>query len=490
MTLELAWVASQGAVRFTVTDIPDDDVTTVKRVNPGGTLSAIRGYPDGTWHGTSGLGYDYEAPLSVFVQYALVNRDAQNLGGVTTTTVDATNTASNPGLEGGSLNGWGSANASLYPVTLDSASVIGGTFSALSTRTATTPNATAATFNVNGMNPASWIPISNGVPVQLSFDLVAELDNRSVRVSLNQYDSSGAYLAATAKTIPIAATVALQRVRVSVTVTPNQVNAARGYLIIEVVSNAGNATTGERVWVDNLRIGGPDYFDGDTAPNGPYTYKWTGTAKASASQRLITQTTVPVTAVIFTETPGRANGEAWLRDIVQPSLSQPVSVVSTGEELYTARQTVLDVAGKSTPYVVWDSRQAKQGLITLAVVNHPVAGVYSDSTPRMKLQAMFMTGRPLLLSMCANKGFKNSYLAIDSVTYTRVGLGPKWLVELAYFEVDNPTGLQVNVTPEVTYANAQELPPSALYVDWAGDAAVSKVGIRYFDVATRTAIPS
>lgn len=276
-TLQLDWVPSQGAVRFTVFDVPDDDKTTVKRVNPGGTLTAIRGYPDGTWHSLTGLGYDYEAPMSVYVRYAICDRDAKNL------------------------------------------------------------------------------------------------------------------------------------------------------------------------------------------------------------------TATMVTAVIFTETPGRTNGEAWLRDVLQPVLSRPVSVVSTGEEVYAARQTVLDVAGKRTPYVVWDSRQARQGTITLVTENTVVPTVYNDSTERDKLEALFATGRPLLLSMCANKGFRNAYLAIDSVSFTRVGKGPTWLIDMAYFQVDNPTGLGVNIVPEVTYAMAQQLPPAAIYQDWAGTGIGD--GLRYFDVATRTALP-
>jgi hypothetical protein len=277
MSLQLDWVPSQGAVRFTVDGLVDDDVTTVKRVNPGGTLTAIRGYPDGTWHGISGLGYDYEAPMSVYVRYAICNQDAKNL---------------------------------------------------------------AATM---------------------------------------------------------------------------------------------------------------------------------------------------VTAVIFTETPGRTNGEAWLRDVLQPVLSQPVSVVSTGDEVYVARQTVLDVAGKRTPYVVWDSRQSRQGTVVLAVRNTVVSGVWNDSTKRAKLEALFATGRPLLLSMCANKGFRNAYLAIDSVTFTRRGADVSWLVSLDYFEVDNPTGLGVILNPEVTYATAQQLPPSATYQNWAGTGIGD--GILYYDVATRSTLP-
>lgn len=270
-TLDLAWISDQGAVRFNVAGVPDDGVTTVKRVTPGGALQAIRGYPDGTWHGTTGLGYDYEAPMSVLVRYAIVGRDQTNL------------TAADP------------------------------------------------------------------------------------------------------------------------------------------------------------------------------------------------------VAAIFTQTPGRTNGEAWLRDVLQPVLSRPVSVLSTGDETYVARQTVLTVTGRAAPYVVWDSRSARQGQITLAVANKVVPGIWDDATDRLKLEALFRSGRPLLFSICANKGYANGYLAIDAVTFTRRGTLAAWVVTLDYVEVDNPTGLGVQVIPEVTYAQAQQLPPSATYADWAP--------LDYFTVATRTSIP-
>jgi hypothetical protein len=181
---------------------------------------------------------------------------------------------------------------------------------------------------------------------------------------------------------------------------------------------------------------------------------------------------------IFTETPGRTNGEAWLRDIQEPVLSQPVSVLSTGDEALVARQSILDVAGRRTPYVVWDSRSARQGQLTLVVQNKPTAGVWEDSTRRAKLEALFYSGRPLLFSMCSNLGFANAYIAVDAVTFTRWGDGPAWTVTLDYVEVDNPTGLVVNIPITVTYTTAQQLPPAAKYSDWAT--------VDYFTIATRT----
>ena len=74
-------------------------------------------------------------------------------------------------------------------------------------------------------------------------------------------------------------TVAGQTHRVSRTITP-----PAGSATMEVtVSVLGTAVEGERVWFDNLNIGGAAYFDGDTPDTATDVYSWTGTAKASSS---------------------------------------------------------------------------------------------------------------------------------------------------------------------------------------------------------------
>ena len=123
-----------------------------------------------------------------------------------------------------------------------------------------------------------------------------------------------------------------------------------------------------------------------------------------------------VTATIFTMTPGSPNGEAWLRDVLQPILSVPTSFVSSGDETRAARQNVLEIAGRANAYVVWDTRAARSGTVQLAVKNEPTPGVWTVPTNRDKLETLFLSGRPLLLSVCDQVGFKPCYMAIGDVS--------------------------------------------------------------------------
>jgi hypothetical protein len=194
----------------------------------------------------------------------------------------------------------------------------------------------------------------------------------------------------------------------------------------------------------------------------------------------ITATSLPVGAEvnsILTMTPGRDN-EAWLRDILQPVLSQRISVLSTGEETRVARQAVYDIVGKPTPVVVWDSRSSRQGTITLGVENTPTPGVWNNDTYRDRIDRLLTSGRPLLLSICDQHGFKPCYMAVANAGYTRMGKRAAWVLTLDYVEVDNPTITSVYPAPEVTYGVAQQIPPDAHYSDWAP--------VTYYDIATRS----
>ena len=137
-----------------------------------------------------------------------------------------------------------------------------------------------------------------------------------------------------------------------------------------------------------------------------------------------------------------------------------MSVVSTGDERRVARQAVYDIAGKPNPVVVWDSRTSRQGTVTLAVQNTPQTGVWSTDTHRARMDLLLSSGRPLLLSMCANLGFEPCYMAVADATYTRVGTGATWALQLDYVEVDNPSALGVYPVAEITYAYAQRFRPT------------------------------
>ena len=187
-----------------------------------------------------------------------------------------------------------------------------------------------------------------------------------------------------------------------------------------------------------------------------------------------------VTATIFTMTPGSPNGEAWLRDVLQPLLSVPTYLVSSGDENRTARQSVLEIAGRANAYVVWDTRAARSGTVQLAVKNEPTPGVWTVPTNRDKLETLFLSGRPLLLSVCDQVGFKPCYMAVGDVSFSRFGSKATWTVSIDYNEVDNPLSDDIVIAPEVTYEVAQEIPPNAIYNDWTP--------VTYYDIATRRAV--
>lgn len=183
---------------------------------------------------------------------------------------------------------------------------------------------------------------------------------------------------------------------------------------------------------------------------------------------------------LFTASPGASNGEAWLRDVLQPTLSIPVSFVSSGDEVRAARQTVLEIAGRRAPYVVWDVRRSRHGTVSLGVRNDLSLGVEVVPTNRQKLETLLVSGRPLLLSVCDRVGFAPVYMAVGDATFTRVGRGALWLAALEYDEVDVPTSEAITIPPEMTYATAAQVPPSALYSDWTVTT--------YFGVATRRTV--
>lgn len=147
--------------------------------------------------------------------------------------------------------------------------------------------------------------------------------------------------------------------------------------------------------------------------------------------------------------------QAWLRDLYDPSMSRRVSVISTGDESRPARQAVLKVSGRAKPVVLWDVREARQGVIRLVISDDTSNPVLWQTTEKDRIDALLDTGRPLLLSLCQTKDFPPCYMAVTDSTYVRVGQKAQWFLDLTYVEIDNPVQVPVMVPPEVTYQERQ-----------------------------------
>jgi hypothetical protein len=207
--------------------------------------------------------------------------------------VDATNSHANPSLESGVLDGWVSTSSSVYVLSLDSVAPISGAYSALTTRSATSPNTTAAAIqlsNPSGVN--QHFPVAAGDRVTASLDVKVELPGRRIRIWFAWYDAANT-MTTSPVIVAIASTVAGTVYRVSNTETaPAGTVAARLRVSVDLAS--GNATTGERAWFDRACWGLSTYFDGDTAADATYSYRWTGTPRASTSERLTGSGTIQI----------------------------------------------------------------------------------------------------------------------------------------------------------------------------------------------------
>lgn len=203
-------------------------------------------------------------------------------GDATSPVLDATNPATNPALEIGTIANWISNNAAAWPASVDSTAPISGSYSALSTLVQATPGSTAGGIYVLGSGPGSGFPVTAGQSVTASIDIKPEYTRRCT-VYLQWFNASGGVVSSSPATYT--QIEAGQVMRLTTTATA-PAGAAGVRVVCAVITVTGNAVTGERVWYDRVRVGGTDYFDGDTPADGPYSYRWTGTAKASSSERL------------------------------------------------------------------------------------------------------------------------------------------------------------------------------------------------------------
>lgn len=243
--------------------------------------------------------------------------------------LDATNGATNPGLENGLINGWRTNSSSAYPITVDSTLPISGTYSAMTTRGSSSLNtAVASMFIGEYAVPGTGFPCTPGVPIVASLDVRCEgAANKRILTAWQWLDSAGVVLSLDTAVTRGSDIIAGQVFRAVVTGTP-PTGAASGRAIITVSTMSGNAVVGERCWFDNARLGGTDYFDGDTPAASPYSYAWTGTARSSSSQRLLVAKAdwraIPdEVAVAHQPAPTASSLELWMDLDSSPTMASP-----------------------------------------------------------------------------------------------------------------------------------------------------------------------
>lgn len=128
-------------------------------------------------------------------------------------------------------------------------------------------------------------------------------------------------------------------------------------------------------------------------------------------------------------------GLAFLRSMVQPELSMPVRVLSTGVESESARQTLFPIVGRRAPLVVFQSRAARAGTIQLLVIGRD---------ERAGMEKLLSRGEPLLLNLCQTYVFPACRMAVSEARFERVEKRPDWFtLELDYDEVDDDDWLGV-----------------------------------------------
>ena len=136
--------------------------------------------------------------------------------------------------------------------------------------------------------------------------------------------------------------------------------------------------------------------------------------------------------------------EAWLRDVAQPQMSQPVTCVNTDDEELPAYQHVYDVSGRRLPLVVHDVRQGRRGSVLLHVVS---------IADRNALESLLATGNPLLLALCVDVGWAPCMMAVGAATFARDGDTAKWYLRFDYIEVDDPLRMAGQRVVAVTWTD-------------------------------------
>jgi hypothetical protein len=160
---------------------------------------------------------------------------------------------------------------------------------------------------------------------------------------------------------------------------------------------------------------------------------------------LATPESAPGTATARTLQP-IPGGNAYLRRLNDPLLVTKVRVLDTGTEGEEARQTIFDISGRRAPLVVFNSRAARRGTITLLT---------DTRDERNAIEFIVSDGSPLLFNMCVSKAFQPLQAAIGDVRWTRVEKRPtRFECELDYVEVQDGDwiGLDEDYLPPVFQA--------------------------------------
>ena len=246
-----------------------------------------------------------------------------------TGTAVRTNLMPNPNCET-NIIGWYSNQGTQFPLTRDTTAPIGGTASAMTTRTATSPNTTVGSIYLPGTigGSTAWMPVTPGQVLTVGVDVRCEAANRTAVFILSFRDAGGSPIAGNVSSGLITLTAGVTR-RITVTGTAPAA-AALCNTSIAVATVSGDAPVGERVWYDNSTIesGTTDgvYFDGSTpAVPGPVsgnmiTHAWTGTANASTSTRI-------AATVRTRDTTQKHGGTASMRVDMPPGAANALTVL-------------------------------------------------------------------------------------------------------------------------------------------------------------------
>jgi hypothetical protein len=187
----------------------------------------------------------------------------------------------------GSATYWQSNNTALFPVSADATAPISGKYSAMTTRTATSPSRFPGSISLTGTSTGSDAsPVRRAPGSTRHVTSRPSWAGRRVETYYQWFNAAGSYIGTGARGTYTTLSAG-QAVRAKYSEVP-PAGAVLCQPVVEVSTvNSSLVGAGERVWFDNAAVGASDLpaFSGYTAPDGTYVYRWTGTGWASASER-------------------------------------------------------------------------------------------------------------------------------------------------------------------------------------------------------------